>query len=111
MTKYASKTAYYTILCCLLIIKSNVVSSDVRPLNDRSVGVSSRNVRIVLNIAKRFGCMLDAKQRGLLRLRNGIAAINSYVWMGIFFEICGDHQPNKDEEIHLDPSHVCVGFY
>jgi hypothetical protein len=88
-----------------------VVSSDVGPLNDSSAGVtSSRNVRIVLDIAKRFGCILDAKQKGLLRLRNGIAAINSYVWMGVFFEICGDHQPNKDEEIHLDPSHVRVGF-
>jgi hypothetical protein len=59
-----------------------------------------------VDVAKSFGLNLTAEQKGFLRLRNGVAALSSHAWMRIFFEMCGDHVPNSEEEIHLDPTHV-----
>jgi hypothetical protein len=91
------------------LYQSHVVASCVKPLNDKSPAVgSSLQVKRIVAVAKSFGINITAEQKGLLRLRNGDAALSSYAWMRTFFEMCGDHVPNSEEEIHLDPTHVSL---
>ena len=46
---------------------------------------------------------LTVAQKASMRLNNSTEQLKAYAWMHSYFHLVGDHQPNSNEEIHLDP--------
>ncbi len=49
------------------------------------------------------GCYISDAQIAAMIIPNSTASLTCYGWLHEFFKLVGDFQPNKNDEIHLEP--------
>jgi hypothetical protein len=57
-------------------------------------------------LAEISGIELTNEQRSAICIPNSPAEFACYGWFDCYFNIIGDQEPNKDGEIHLEPTHI-----
>jgi hypothetical protein len=55
------------------------------------------------SFAEQFGIFLTPEQHGSLQLPNSVPHMIAAAWMQYYFSLVGDHVPNSDHQIHLEP--------
>jgi hypothetical protein len=58
----------------------------------------------VADFAEKYGIHLSHDQLGSLNLSSGTNTMICAAWMKYYFSLVGDHAPNTDSEIHLEPT-------
>jgi hypothetical protein len=55
------------------------------------------------NFAELYGIFLTPVQHGSLQIGNSVPHMVTAAWMQYYFSLVGDHVPNSDHQIHLEP--------
>ena len=58
----------------------------------------------IISYAEEHGVRLDKEQLGSLRLAQTTESLECAAWMKYYFGLVGDQPPDRDHEIHLDPT-------
>jgi len=82
-------------------LKCGVVVSK-RPLN-KHTKVSTETYNSLQQKAQAYGFTATKEDIALVLLTNKPEILNCVAWMKAHFELCGDCQPNRNNEIHLEP--------
>jgi hypothetical protein len=59
--------------------------------------------KTLTSFAEEFGITLTPEHLGNLRMADGIQSKLTVSWMSYYFSLVGDHVPNSNNEIHLEP--------
>ena len=81
--------------------KRGVVSTQ-RPLDVRTI-VSPSVLAELTRVSRDHGFKLSKEDKANAKIRDDPDTLAAAAWMKHYFSLCGDCQPNRDLEIHIEP--------
>jgi hypothetical protein len=98
------------------LVKRGITNPNQANLNDNSNSFrqNSETDKVTLKDIQNYNIahniQLTTSQRAALHLPNNVVSLATYGWMSAYFKLVGDSQPNRDDEIHLEPVKVNVVY-
>jgi hypothetical protein len=102
---------------CCKDVKNNLTNPNKSNLNDHCNNFSDQTEESKITskeitlYTEKYGLTLTTQQLAALKLPNKQLALITYGWMEYYFNLVGDCQPNRNAEIHLEPTTIGSIYY